>query len=97
LNPGNTLRTRSWSCVTGIGSSSRCHARDHAWTTRRRKFFATLKTELVYRIVLVTKARARQRLIPWFDRYNQTRRHSHCGWCAPITYEKINTHTARAA
>jgi putative transposase len=60
-------------------------------------FFATLKTELVYRIVLVTKARARQRLIRWFDRYNQTRRHSHCGWRAPITYEKINTNTARAA
>ena len=58
---------------------------------------ATLKTELVYRIVLVTKARARQRLIRWFDRYNQTRRHSRCGWRAPITYEKINTNTARAA
>ncbi len=48
-------------------------------------------------VLLVTKARARQRLIRWFDRYNQTRRHSHCGWRAPITYEKININTARAA
>lgn len=52
-------------------------------------FFATLKTELVYRIVLATKASARQRLIRWLDRYNRTRRHSHCGWRAPIAYEKI--------
>jgi transposase InsO family protein len=29
-------------------------------------FFATLKTELVYRVVLATKARARQQLIRWF-------------------------------
>jgi putative transposase len=60
-------------------------------------FFATLKTELVYRVVLATRARARRQLIGWFDRYNQTRRHSHCGWRAPIAYEKIDTTARRAA
>lgn len=60
-------------------------------------FFATLKTELVYRIVLATKASARQRLIRWLDRYNRTRRHSHCGWRAPIAYEKITDKAAHAA
>jgi transposase InsO family protein len=59
-------------------------------------FFATLKTELVYRVVPATKPRARRQLIRWFDRYNRTRRHSHCGWRAPIAYEKITTKAARA-
>jgi putative transposase len=60
-------------------------------------FFATLKTELVYRVVLATKSRARRHLIRWFDRYNRTRRHSHCGWRAPIAYENIDTTARRAA
>jgi len=60
-------------------------------------FFATLKTELIYRVVLPTKASTRQRLIRWLDRYNRNRRHSHCGWRAPITYEKLNTQTRHAA
>jgi len=60
-------------------------------------FFATLKTELIYRVVLPTKAGARQRLVRWLDRYNRNRRHSHCGWRAPITYEKLNTQTRHAA
>lgn len=60
-------------------------------------FFATLKTELVYRVVLTNRARARRQLIRWFDRYNNQRRHSHCGWRAPIAYEKITTEAARAA
>jgi transposase InsO family protein len=60
-------------------------------------FFATLKTEFVYRVVLATKSRARWQLIGWFDRYNRTRRHSHCGWRAPIAYEKIDTTARRAA
>ncbi|MGQ0826301.1 MAG: integrase core domain-containing protein [Actinomycetota bacterium] len=48
-------------------------------------------------VTLATKAGARRQLIRWFDRYNRTRRHSHCGWRAPIAYEKINMQTRRAA
>ena len=62
-------------------------------------FFATLKTELVYRRVLATVRHTRHCLVDWFDRYNRTRRHSHCGMTPPITYEKENAanHTPKAA
>ena len=60
-------------------------------------WFATLKTELIYRIALTSKTFARRRITVWIDRYNQTRRHSHCGLKSPATYEKINTQTAHAA
>ena len=35
-------------------------------------WFASLKTELVYRVVLTTKAGARHRLVAWIDRYNRS-------------------------
>ena len=54
-------------------------------------FFATLKTELVYRIALPTRQHARDRVVAWLERYNRARRHSHCGYQAPITFE---AHTA---
>ena len=60
-------------------------------------WFATLKTELVYRIALTTKAFARRRIITWIDRYNRDRRHSHCNLKSPITYEKLHTQAADAA
>jgi transposase InsO family protein len=62
-------------------------------------FFATLKTELVYRRVLATVRHTRRCLVDWFDRYNRTRRHSHCGLRPPITYERENAanHTPKAA
>jgi len=60
-------------------------------------FFATLKTEVVYRTVLATRAGARRRITTWIDRYNRIRRHSHCGLKAPITYEKLTTPAATAA
>jgi transposase InsO family protein len=59
-------------------------------------FFASLKTEVVYRTVLATRDVARRRLVAWVDRYNRIRRHSHCGLQAPITYETLTT-TAAAA
>jgi putative transposase len=60
-------------------------------------WFATLKTELIYRIAVTSKAFARRRVIAWIDRYNRTRRHSHCGLKSPINYEKIITNAADAA
>ncbi len=60
-------------------------------------FFATLKTEVVYRTVLATRALARRRITTWIDRYNRTRRHSHCGLQAPIAYETLTTPAATAA
>jgi putative transposase len=53
-------------------------------------FFATLKTELVYRIALPTRRHARDRVVTWLERYNRVRRHSHCGYRAPIAFETRN-------
>lgn len=50
-------------------------------------FFASLKTELVYRCVFATGAIAWRETIRWIDRYNTIRRHSHCGNVSPIRYE----------
>lgn len=60
-------------------------------------FFATLKTEVIYRTVLATRSQARRRIITWIDRYNRVRRHSHCGLQAPITHETLPTPAAAAA
>ena len=43
-------------------------------------FFASFKTELIYRTVLPTMTGARYEIITWLDRYNRTRRHPHCGF-----------------
>lgn len=60
-------------------------------------FFASFKTELIYRTVLPTMAGTRREIVAWLDRYNRTRRHSHCGLKAPLVYEKLNTPAALAA
>jgi putative transposase len=60
-------------------------------------FFASFKTELIYRTVLPTMTGARSEIVAWLDRYNRTRRHSHCGLKAPLVYEKLNTPAALAA
>ena len=60
-------------------------------------FFASFKTELIYRTVLPTMTGTRREIIAWLDRYNRTRRHSHCGLKAPLVYEKLNTPAALAA
>jgi len=52
-------------------------------------FFASLKTELVYRVALSTRRHARQRVVRWLERYNRVRRHSHCGYKAPLVYETL--------
>lgn len=78
--------------VQSMSRAGSCH--DNA---AAESWFATLKTELVYRIALTTKAFARRRIIAWIDRYNRERRHSHCGLISPLTYERLNTPAAQAA
>jgi putative transposase len=78
--------------VQSMSRAGSCH--DNA---AAESWFATLKTELVYRIALTTKAFARRRIIDWIDRYNRERRHSHCGLKSPLTYEKLHTPAAKAA
>ena len=78
--------------VQSMSRAGSCH--DNA---AAESWFATLKTELVYRIACTSKAFTRQRVIVWIDRYNRTRRHSHCGLKSPLVYETINTPAAPAA
>ena len=80
------------SITQSMSRAGSCH--DNA---AAESWFATLKTELVYRIALQTKAFARRRIITWIDRYNRDRRHSHCNLKSPITYEKLHTQAADAA
>jgi putative transposase len=52
-------------------------------------FFHTLKTELVYGKVFMTREEARQELFEYIEMfYNQVRRHSALGYCAPGVYEQ---------
>jgi transposase InsO family protein len=71
--------------VQSMSRAGSCH--DNA---AAESWFATLKTELVYRVALPTKAVARQRVIAWIERYNCHRRHSHCGYRSPIAFEQAN-------
>ena len=71
--------------VQSMSRAGSCH--DNA---AAESWFATLKTELVYRIALPTKAFARQRVIAWTERYNRQRRHSHCGYRSPVAFERAH-------
>ena len=51
-------------------------------------FFATLKTELVYRRRFATRAEARQAIIDFIETfYNPHRRHSTLGYLSPMAFE----------
>ena len=51
-------------------------------------FFATLKTEVYYRRVWPTKARAVREVGAWIeDRYNRRRRHTSLGQISPVDFE----------
>lgn len=52
-------------------------------------FFHTLKTELVYGKVFMTREEARREIFEYIEMfYNQVRRHSVLGYCAPGVYEQ---------
>lgn len=52
-------------------------------------FFHTLKTELVYGKVFMTREEARREIFEYIEMfYNQVRRHSALGYCAPGVYEQ---------
>jgi len=51
-------------------------------------FFATLKTELVYRRRFATRSEARQAIFEYIEVfYNRQRRHSALGYLSPVAYE----------
>ena len=51
-------------------------------------FFATLKVELVYETLFITRAQARQQIFEYIEVfYNRARRHSYLGYVSPVDYE----------
>jgi transposase InsO family protein len=59
-------------------------------------FFATLKTELVYRTEFRTRARARRAIFEYVEGfYNRVRRHSYLGYVSPQAFEQQGTSMTR--
>jgi len=61
-------------------------------------FFATLKEELVYRLVLPTREAARRAIFEFIEVfYNRSRLHSSLGYLTPAEYEAARRQSAEAA
>jgi transposase InsO family protein len=61
-------------------------------------FFATLKVELVYETLFLTRAQARQEIFEYIEVfYNRVRRHSYIGYVSPVDYEGGNASDTKAA
>jgi len=61
-------------------------------------FFATLKVELVYETLFITRAQARQEIFEYIEAfYNRVRRHSYLGYVSPVDYESDNASDTKAA
>ena len=61
-------------------------------------FFATLKVELVYETLFITRAQARQGIFEYIEAfYNRVRRHSYLGYVSPVDYEGDNASDTKAA
>ena len=84
------LETSNFQC--SMGSVGSCY--DNA---AAESFFASLKTECIYRNILPTKNKARQLVFKYIEVfYNRRRRHSAIGQIAPAAFERLN-HAALAA
>ena len=60
-------------------------------------FFATLKTELIYRQPWPTKQAARTAIFEFIEAfYNRRRRHSTLGYLSPAEFEAIHRETMAA-
>ena len=78
------------SMLVGYGFKQSMSRKGDCWDNAvAESFFHTLKTELVYGKVFMTREEARQEIFEYIEMfYNQVRRHSSLGYCAPGVYEQ---------
>lgn len=83
---------RKWEITQSMSRVGSCldNAVAEAW-------FATFKTELVYRTTLSTRRQARREFNTWIDHYNRARRHSHCRYQSPIRFEEATRPSQKKA
>jgi putative transposase len=61
-------------------------------------FWSSLKTELVDRVVFLTRAAATAAIFEYIEVfYNRQRLHSHLGYCSPAEFESLDPTAAKAA
>ena len=71
------------------GAVSSMSRRGNCWDNAvAESFFATLKTELVHRVMWPTRAAAQQELARFVSWYNHQRRHAALGYRSPVDYER---------
>ena len=58
---------------------------------QKLSFWSTLKLELVYRGLFLTRAQARAQIFDYIEVfYNRTRAHSALGYNSPVDFETLN-------
>ena len=77
-------------CLEQQGIVCSMSRRANCWDNAvAESFFATLKTELVYRSAWATRADARQAIFEYLEVfYNARRRHSSLGYLSPVAFEQ---------
>ena len=75
--------------LTEAGITCSMSRRANCWDNAvAESFFSTLKTELIYRVILLNPASAKTTIAEWIEVfYNGKRRHSSIGYLAPREYE----------
>lgn len=76
--------------LTDAGITCSMSRRANCWDNAvAESFFSTLKTELIYRVILLSPASAKTTIAEWIEVfYNGKRRHSSIGYLAPREYER---------
>jgi transposase InsO family protein len=76
--------------LAGAGITCSMSRRANCWDNAvAESFFSTLKTELIYRIILLNPASAKTIVAEWIEVfYNGQRRHSSIAYLAPREYER---------
>ena len=84
--------------LTANGMVQSLSRRHQCWDNAvAESFFATLKTELIYRHAWPTRTAVRRAVFEFIEVfYNRRRRHSSLGYCSPVDYERATLQVGKA-